>query len=351
MLVLFFLMPFFSGCSLSDCSEHVKYKTNLLKVDSDGNGIPDNNCTESRKNTYKVHVVMKIREPFKLKEMNDSYQDVRVVECRDKNGYTTIDANIYPGTHVCLTPSAYPLKDLPEELQAYTRPGIATNYDLKMREEVKKIVKEANATTDVQAVESILKWVNDETRSYPPPYDIAEVYYTYLDHGEVKVRNYHFEIPVNILLRTHYFAASMFRERVHGSCSSIATLKCAMIKAAGIPCRLIWIIYPIYYHEMQKEPPYQKKLRCLWDCSNCSFELKSTDDAPSENHAYLEVYLGKRWVRVDEDIDIYNQTPRCLCLKILSVADWSEVDFSKTWPVDWISDRPYYTQLIEDQEP
>lgn len=71
----------------------------------------------------------------------------------------------------------------------------------------------------------------------------------------------------------------------------------------------------------------------------------------SANHAFMEVYLGSQWVRVDEGFGIFQQGPRCLGLKILSVADWSEVDFSETWPVDWIHDRPYYTILIEDQEP
>ena len=351
LLGLFFLILFLSGYSLSDNSERVKYKADPPTADSDGNRTADNNCNESRKNAYKVHVVMKIRQPFEA--MNDDYQDVRVVDRPKKgeeaDGYWKIDASIYPETQVRFTESAYPLKDLPKELQADTKAGFSTNYDDGMQAEVLKIVAKARATTDVQAVKSILKWVNDKTRSCPPP-DIAEVYYTYLGHGKVEARNYYFEIPVDTLLRTQYFAASMFWNRIHGSCSSIATLKCAMIKSAGIPCRLIWTIFPIYYHEYQKEP-YEKKLSRAWDCPDCSYELKSTDFSKRANHAFLEVYLGKQWVRVDEDTHIYNQTRGCLCLKILSVADWSEVDFSKHWPVDWVSERPYYTQLIEDQEP
>jgi hypothetical protein len=54
---------------------------------------------------------------------------------------------------------------------------------------------------------------------------------------------------------------------------------------------------------------------------------------------------------VDENLGIYHDRANCLSLKILSVADWSEVDFSETWPVDWIHNRPYYTLLIDDLDP
>ncbi|MCK5343693.1 MAG: hypothetical protein KAR20_09825 [Candidatus Heimdallarchaeota archaeon] len=33
------------------------------------------------------------------------------------------------------------------------------------------------------------------------------------------------------------------------------------------------------------------------------------------------------------------------------MADLTEVDFSRTYPTDWIYNRPFYTELIEDWEP
>jgi hypothetical protein len=65
-------------------------------------------------------------------------------------------------------------------------------------------------------------------------------------------------------------------------------------------------------------------------------------------------------VRVGKTINFY-QEPRffeaydtaidTLNIKIVSVADLTEVNFSQTWPTDWISERPYYTLHIEDQQP
>jgi transglutaminase-like putative cysteine protease len=139
----------------------------------------------------------------------------------------------------------------------------------------------------------------------------------------------------------------MFAERTHGTCTSVATLKCAMLRAAGIPCRLIQTIPVVFTHGSQTVP-YSNDLARDW---STKWEQPPGDDSEGVNHAYLEVYLGGQWLRVDGTIGIYFHSADELFLKILSVADWSEVDFTETWPVDWIHERPFYTLVLEDQEP
>jgi hypothetical protein len=292
-----------------------------------------------------VRAVLRIRQPYDVETMNDLYQDVRLTEGPDEADYALIEAVIYPDTEVVFSASPYPLGELRPELRAYTQPGIATNYDSAMQAEVLDIV--STASTDVEVVGRVLQWVNAETDNYLD-YSIPEVYFTYLAaDGNVQVRNYHDSLPVEELLRTHYFAASMFNERTHGTCTSVAALKCAMLKAAGLPCRLIQTIHPIYYHEDQAVA-YTNNLNRRW---GCVFEQSAGTDTPWCNHAFMEVYLDGHWIRVDQNLGIYHEDQSCLNLKILSVADWSEVDFSETWPVDWIHERPYYTLSLEDQEP
>jgi uncharacterized repeat protein (TIGR01451 family) len=329
---------------LSDYEEIVKYLTDPRIPDTDGDGIPDGDWEERREFAYSVRVEMRMRQPFDVETMNDLYQDVRVIEGPDDDGYTLIEAIIYPYTQIDVYSSPYPLDDLPPEMQAYTEPGIATNCSPSMQAEVLQIVD--GAETDVEAVNQVLQWVEEETSFYLD-YSIPEVYYTYLEDGEVKVRNYHGSLPVEELLETHYFADSMFELRTHGTCTSIATLKCAMLKAAGIPCQVIQTIHPIYYHGDQTQP-YAYDLDREW---GCVYEQPAGTGAWWCNHAFLEVYVGGRWVRVDRNMGVYHENARCLNLKIMSVSDWSEVDFSLTWPLDWIHQRPYYTLLLEDQEP
>lgn len=336
------------GDGLSNYEETIKYKTDSYNDDSDGDGIPDGNWDERREYVYTIKIEIKMRKPFDIESMNDLYQDVRVISGPDEEGYTYLEAIIYPETKPSYSPSLYPLEELPSKLEIYTEPGIATNYSAEMQIEVLEIVE--GAENDVDVVKQVLQWVAIKT-TYYLEYSIPEIYYTYLDlWGNISMPNYYGDLPVEELLRTHYFADSMFKERTHGTCTSIATLKCAMLKAAGIPCRLIYTIYPIYYHEDQNEP-YINNLSRYWG-SHGKFEYSSGEEnAEWCNHGFIEVYLDGHWIRVDRTINKYYQSPYVLILKILSVSDWSEVDFSETWPVDWIHNRPYYTLSLTDQEP
>jgi transglutaminase-like putative cysteine protease len=332
------------GDSLTDYAEVVKYGTDPLEEDSDGDGVADSAWDERREYAYSVHTRILIREPFIIETMTDTYQDVRVVAGPDENGYTEIEAILYPDVQVPIAVSSYPLTDLADDIAIYTEPGIATNYDAQMQAEVQTIV--GDAETDVQVTLRILSWVRSET-TYHLDYSLPEFVYTYVEAGEVEVRNYDDPFPVDDMLRTHYYADSMFAERTHGTCTSVATLKCAMLKAAGIPCRLIQTVPLVYSHGSQTVP-YANNLTREW---STEWEQPPGRDVEGVNHAFLEVYLGGQWLRVDNTIGIYYHSTDELSLKILSVADWSEVDFTETWPVDWIHERPFYTLVIEDQEP
>ena len=307
------------GDTLTDYAETVKYGTNPLKADSDGDGVADSDWDERREYAYSVHTRLLIREPFDVEAMTDIYQDVRVVAGPDENGYTELETIMYPDTEVPLAASSYPLTDLPDDVAVYTEPGIATNYDAEMQTEVQGIV--GDAKTDIQATLGILDWVHTET-SYHLDYSIPEFYFTYIEEGDVRVRNYDDPFPVEDLLRTHYFADSMFAERTHGTCSSVATLKCAMLRAAGIPCRIIQTLPVVFYHGSQTIS-YTNSLTRDW---STQLEQPPGDDQVMASHAYLEVYLGGQWLRVDRDIGIYFQRTNELYLKTLSITDWSEVE-------------------------
>ena len=342
------------GDTLGDYEELIKYRTKPTEADSDGDGIPDGDWNERRENAYTVEITIKLREPFDIKTMNSYYQDARIISGPDGEGYTLISVIIYPDTIVNLDDSSYPLDELPPELKEYTTPGTATNYDSGMQKAVHEIVE--GAQTDVEAVLRILTWVRRETEFYDPDRSIPEVYYTYIADGQVRLRSRSMTltsidgVPMEELLRTHYFAKSMFDARVHGTCTSIATLKCAMIKAAGIPCRLCFGLYPFYYHEGQQPSFYNNLTHREWNTGWLSFS--EGERAMSANHAFLEAWLGSRWMLVDRSV--YSSLPwkRKLLMQVFSVPDWSEVDLSQTYPTfDWIDNRPYYTLSISDSEP
>jgi hypothetical protein len=335
----------YDGDTLSNIDELEKYHTNPYSLDSDGDGISDGDWEERREYVYSVRVLVKIKQPFDIEAMNDSFQDTRVIADEDSKGYTSLEIIIYPETSLSLIPSPYPLQGLSPDLIELTKPGTSTNYSEEMHEHVLLITEKA--VTDYEAVKRVLNWFNTNTELVDFPFQPEVFYYAYIDNDKVKLRNYP-SLPVNEMLEKCLFADSMFRNRVHGTCCSTATLKCAMIKASGIPCKIINTLDPIFSHEDQKEN-YINNLNRIWQGR---FENQPSGK-PSwcANHCFMEVYLGNRWVRVDRSINIYSQEYLSLNFKIISVSDLTDIDFSKTYPVNWINNRPYYTLLIEDQEP
>jgi transglutaminase-like putative cysteine protease len=223
-----------------------------------------------------------------------------------------------------------------------------------MQEEVDHIVR--TATNDVHAVYEILEWTSRNVRADRNRHARALVfYYTYEVDEAVYLRNLWPGVSGNVMQGTYLYADSMYWNSTTGDSCSYSTLMCSMLRAAGLPCRILQTLDPIYSHADQSEE-YVSMLERTW---NNDYENQpSGQPADWLNHCYMEVYLGGVWVRVGKTINFY-QEPRfyeayeamvdTLNFKILSVADLTEVNFSQTYPTNWITERPYYTLLIEDQ--
>lgn len=77
------------GDGINDYWEAAKYKTDPLKKDSDGDGIPDSDWEERREYTYTIQAVIDLRPPFNVEHMNDFYQDANKMA-----GVRIIDLNV-----------------------------------------------------------------------------------------------------------------------------------------------------------------------------------------------------------------------------------------------------------------
>jgi len=71
--------PDSDGDGLPDFQEIHKYRTDPGKKDTAGRGIADGDWQERREFTYTVRAVLRLMPAYNLKDMNDDYQDVRVL--------------------------------------------------------------------------------------------------------------------------------------------------------------------------------------------------------------------------------------------------------------------------------
>jgi len=276
---------------LSDYEEYYKYHTDPLKMDSDNDGKPDGDWEERREYAYTIRAICEIRYPANIKFMNDLYQDVRLLDNKTEDtNLSTIELIIYPFSTPHIYSQPYPVIYDNVDMQRYLAPSVAMNFSPGMEEDVQNIV--AGSTTDVEAIKRIIHWISSETMlvKYNPHWD----YFDIVNKKIMWNKSFGSKKEDEKFLNTNFYGDSMFKNRVHGTCSSLAILRTSMYRAAGLPARIIQTL-PLITYYTGDIPPLVEKL------SNRAM-AKGYSWGPGNggaNHMYNEIFLNNRWVRVD----------------------------------------------------
>lgn len=334
---------------LSDYDEVRKYLTNPHKTDSDGDGINDFDWNERREYTYSIKAILDLRPPFTLNEMQDFYQDVRIIK-KLEDDVTRFEVILYPEAREILNPAFFEPKS-----NKYTAPMFTKNYSTVMQDELGDLVKDAS--TDLEATLRILRWFRMKTRYVAIDHDLG--YSTDLplnfsmhltSEGELirKGLGNPSHTPMEEIEGYVLFADSMFEYGTHGACGSTSTLRGAMLRSVGLEEKTIVTIPLLYFYENDGT---EVKLRDqYWDEKFVSI---SEDSIAAADHFFNMTRIGTRWIRVDYAImngaNIYNRNS--LYVKILEQHEILEDDFTKYWTYEtWREKRPYkYVSVIEQE--
>jgi hypothetical protein len=325
------------GDGLSDYDEYCKYRTDPTKKDSDGDGKPDGGWDERREYTYTIRAICEIRPPSSMEMINDLYQDARPFEKKAAlKDARVAEVLIYPFAEVHVYSQPYPKEDLDEELEEYFQPTVSMNYSPEMKEQIDRIVD--GSATDVAAIEKMLEWLNHETRLAR---ELPHWEYLHIIDGRI-VWHKSIGSPARDeqFLETNFLGDSMFRNRVHGTCSSTAIIRGTMFRAAGLPTRLIQTLPLITRYSEDPEP--------LADRLRMREMAKGYDWGPGNggaNHTYNEVFLNNRWVRVDNSIGTGPFVGDKLFVKAWSSPDWNNVK------EEWNEKRCFRALDVSDARP
>lgn len=336
------------GDGLSDYYEAQKYLTNPLSRDSDQDGIEDSAWDERREYAYTIQAIVDLRPPYSVEEMNDFYQDARIIG-EPEYDVARVEVILYPEAKTILNPGRYDATALVET--PYTAPTYTKNYSSAMQASVRALTRKSK--TDLQAVVEILKKFRKfksvrimEDLGYQSSLPIQFNIYrdkdgTVVEKGMAETGRYSLdEIKERVL-----FADSMYQLGVHGACSSSASLRGAMLRAAALPERTILTIPLVYYYETDGTAVQLKE--------EYNMGLSNVTGRTISDHFFHEVYLGNQWVRVDYDVDtgvrVFGRKP---CIKILTCHDQTDYDFTTYWNYDsWLDKRPYKYLSVIEQEP
>jgi beta-lactamase regulating signal transducer with metallopeptidase domain/peroxiredoxin/protocatechuate 3,4-dioxygenase beta subunit len=300
------------GDGLSDFQEAHKYLTDPTTRDSDGDGTPDGDWTERREYTYSVRSVFRFLPPLDEAALNDAFQDARVL--RQTSDYVEIEVIHYPLATVdeSIDENRSWRQDY-AHLTEYLAPGATTNWDEPMRRallaELKADGIDVDTLSDKQTVERVARWLLKKSRYLGK---VFTTFYVHCPNGKPEVfpgledaYRHEFERDqdnYDWTLDEHFdhevLGKGMFYNKTHGSCTSTAVYLTTVLRALGIPTRMVLVSPAVDASDREQILMAKKGITHHRVRETILAGLRKSSHGFT-NHTLNEVYVGNRWVRLD----------------------------------------------------
>ena len=318
-----------------------KYSIDPQHVNAPGT-LGVNGVDERKEFTYTITTVMRIAKPFNLADMTDDYQDARLIS--EDQDSATIEFVYYPhNTNKEAIGDDPDWKRDDAGMTQYLRPTVTENWDEQMRAdliaELRKDGIDPDKLTDKQLVTQVSHWLmrrNHFTKTFA-------VWYVYYPDGKPEVfpsllTNFDREksspdMTDQALFDSEVLGRSMFYNRTRGSCTSSAVLMATVMRALGIPTRIAFFVPAADGNDPQQRKMLLENIHDNAIRATVLHGLPNTQHTFS-NHLYNEVFIGKRWVRLNYDVlgqNIADEKYFGLMTHILNTDSLSHVPMAETW--------------------
>jgi hypothetical protein len=290
--------------------------------------------------TYTVRCTMRIMNPISDDALNDSFQTAKVLARTDT--WTEIAFTIFPLLpEQPITPNPNWKRDY-AGMTEYLRPGITSNFDEPMRQELLKALRQdgidPDSLDDVALVKKVTRWLLDHNK-YIAMFDTF-----YVDYPDGKPRvmpglERRFEKDkgdpswtTQQQFEHELLGRSMFANRTNGSCTSAAIYWNTIFRALGIPTRIVLVVPIVDSGDPQQIEMVQKNIH--------HHRVRQTilDGLPPggsfSSHTFNEVFVGKRWVGLNYNKlnqPILDKQLYGLTAHINTLHDWSDGNYAATW--------------------
>lgn len=319
------------------------------------------------KDTYTITSVMQLVQPFDLKDMNDDFQEARVLASDGKS--SLIEVTYYP----LFTPTIGENPRWREEdakMTEYLRPTPTENWDEAMRKDLLAELNEAGIDpeklTDKKVVEQVSKWAMSRSKStnafavwtihFP---DGKPVIYPALRGAFDKERRDPAWTDEQMIAQ-EILGRSMFYDKVHGSCTSSSVYLTTIFRALGIPTRIVFCIPPFDVKDSKQAELFYQSIHHNQIRDTVRKALEGVN--AFANHLFNEVYIDHHWVRLNYSKlgqPILDARYFGLLTHILTTSDLSKVPLAETWGMRYFnyasaetklsSSNPYRLVMVRDQ--
>ena len=330
------------GDGLTDYHELHKYRTDPSKKDTAGQGVRDGDANQRREFSYSIRSVLRVMPPYNLKAMNDDYQDVRVLaETKD---YVELEVISYPfNTNAAAIYGNPNWKKDYAGMQEYLRPGITTNWDEKMQQEILRELVAAGIDlerlTDREVVEQVSRWLFARGKYRY----MFGTFYVHFPDGKPALfpgteNAFEREKGDKAWTPAQQFAhellgRDMYANKCYGTCTSAATYQCTVLRAIGIPTRMVLAIPLIDASDEAQVQMVEKGLTNHQVRGAVLRGLRAVGSSFS-SHTFCEVYVGHRWRRLNYNTlgqNILDPSAFGLMVHVHTFRDLSEANLAPTW--------------------
>jgi hypothetical protein len=329
------------GDGLSDFHESHKYQSDPKRKDT-ADGVSDGDPRQRREFAYSVRAVIRVMPPYNLQALNDDYQDVRVVAVNKE--FVELEAVVYPlNTNADAIQGNSNWKNDYAGMKEYLDPGITTNWDEAMRQDLlRELAKDGidpNKLTDKEVVEQVSRWL---FRRSNYRYMFCTFYVDFAD-GKPRVLpglEQAFEREkgdpkwtVSEEFQHELFGKEMFARKSYGTCTSTAVYQTTVLRALGIPTRMILCIPLADGSDANQVEKIDRGLthhRVRQDA--CLGALSGGTGFAS--HTFCEAFVGGRWRRLNSTTlgqNVLERNYLGLMIKVHTFNDLSEANLAATW--------------------
>jgi hypothetical protein len=290
--------------------------------------------------TYTITSVMQFAKPFDVADMTDDYQDAHLV-AQDEDS-ATVEITYYP-----LNTNRDGVGENPNwnrdyaHMTKYLAPTPTENWDDKMRSDLLAELRQdgidPDKLTDLQVVTKVSRWLKRRSRFT----QAFTVWFVHYPEGKPEVfpllrQAFDKEKPTpgttdQAMFDQEVLGRSMFYDRVHGSCTSYAVYLATVLRALGVPSRIVFFVAPADANDREQK---EMLLSAIHHNAVRAAIRHGLPHGGFANHLFNEAFVGNRWVRVNYDVvgqNTLDDSYLGLMTHILTTDSLSHVPMALTW--------------------
>jgi hypothetical protein len=317
----------------------------IVFVLATGCASPQTHIAQMPNEPYTITTVTKIAEPYRVQDMNDEFQSAELLNESGRIGTFRIT---YRPFHVQTVGSNPNWKKDDAKMQEYLRPRPAANWDPDLQRRILADLAKAGIDPDKLDDRTLVEKVSDWALKRSQFNSQFGLWMVEFENGVPTIPSdlrpsYTSQEPVGLsekqVFDRELFGKGMYLNQTHGACTSTSTYMATILRAIGIPTRIILTV-----PACDGNDPNQVKLltKAVRHHQTAQAIRLAGGSKGFVNHVFNEVFVGGKWVRLNYNRlaqPIVDANYGGLLTHVYTTTDISEVPFAKTWGARFALER------------